>query len=159
VGYIQSIRTGNQTTYFCINYPTRALDIFMTTVKSNPSIAFRDFYLDALAAKVNSEQWRFIIGQRRNHLLELEGRYNVDGAEYANPNTVTRDLHLLARDWKTLQKDCLDFLVTIDFLDCSYRKLCEHWGTPGSTWGFDRTTDMRETFEVLRAQGKNYASW
>ena len=59
VGYIQSIRKGNQTTYFCINYPSRALDRFMASIKTNPSIAYRDFYLDILAAEDTCKQWRF----------------------------------------------------------------------------------------------------
>ncbi|KAF2645001.1 hypothetical protein P280DRAFT_535697 [Massarina eburnea CBS 473.64] len=158
VSYIQFIRTGNHTTYFCINYPSRALDRFMALLEADPSMAYRDFYLDALAADDAQKQWRFTIGQHRNMLLIYETHYKDDGSDYDGR---TRGLHRLTRDWSTLNQDCLDYVHTVEYLNRAYGKYCKsvESSTEKERWVVDWTTDMHETFEVLKAQSENCARW
>ncbi|KAF1959736.1 hypothetical protein CC80DRAFT_545178 [Byssothecium circinans] len=158
VGYIHSIRTSTQTTYFCVNYPSRALDRFKAALTADPENAYRDFYLDGLAADDACKQWRFTIGQRRNLLLTHETRYEDDRSDYSD---LTRKLHRLSRDWNTLNQDCLDCVNTLEFLNRAYGRYCKslEGRKTGARWEVDRSTDMHETFEVLRAQGENCARW
>lgn len=69
VGFTQFIRTRHQTTYFCINYPPHALTRLETLLEHDPSLAHRDFFLDALAADQNSKQWQYLIAQHRKELM------------------------------------------------------------------------------------------
>jgi hypothetical protein len=67
--FTQSIRTRDQTTYFCINYPPRALKRLEAQLRADPSYAQRDFAIDALAADESLKQWQILIGERRDQLL------------------------------------------------------------------------------------------
>jgi hypothetical protein len=68
-GFMQFIRTRHLRTYFCINYPSGALERFKAYINKTPSLVYRDFFLDALCADDCSKEWKHTIGQRRELLL------------------------------------------------------------------------------------------
>lgn len=72
-GFMQFIRTRHLRTYFCINYPSGALERFKAYLNKTPSLVHRDFFLDALCADDCLKAWQYKIGQRRELLLDHVG--------------------------------------------------------------------------------------
>jgi hypothetical protein len=69
IGFMQFIRTRHQRTYFCINYPSGALDRFNAYLRISQSLVFHDLFLDALCAKYCLEKWQKTMGELRKQLL------------------------------------------------------------------------------------------
>lgn len=69
-GFTQFTRTRNLRTYFCINYPSAALDRFKEDTKRTPSLVYRDFFLDALCEDDCLKGWQHSISERRELLLD-----------------------------------------------------------------------------------------
>jgi hypothetical protein len=67
---MQFIRTCHLRTYFCINYPSGALERFKAYLNKTPSLVYRDFFLDALCADDCLKEWGYTIGQRRQRLFD-----------------------------------------------------------------------------------------
>jgi len=72
-GFMQFIRTRRLRTYFCVNYPSSALERFKAYLNKTPSLVYRDFFLDALCADDCLKEWQFTIGQQRELLLDHVG--------------------------------------------------------------------------------------
>ncbi|KZM26397.1 hypothetical protein ST47_g2476 [Ascochyta rabiei] len=74
VSFIHAVREKQQTTYFCINYPSGARDRLEALFRHEKrrSVIHRDFFLDTLVADDSLKQWQFDIGQRRLVLLQFE---------------------------------------------------------------------------------------
>jgi hypothetical protein len=68
VSFNQFIATCDQSTYFCINYPSGARDRLKACIEKDASVAHRAFFLDTLAADDSLKQWQVAIGQRRAKL-------------------------------------------------------------------------------------------
>lgn len=68
-GFMQFVRTRHLRTYFCINYPSGALERFKAYLNWAPSLVYRDFFLNMLCADDCSKEWQYTIGQRRDRLL------------------------------------------------------------------------------------------
>jgi hypothetical protein len=169
---MQSTRKRNQTLYICINYPPRALDRFKSYLRQRPSLAYRDFFLDALAADDCLKEWQFSIGERREmlyihvSLIQLFilqrlsfGKEKLYEDEFIHFDAATRQLHNLARHWLTLQQDCLDFQTQLDFLRGTYTKYTQILQDDKNGWELDRTFSTGESLDVLRAQCENYVRW
>ncbi|CAI6340206.1 unnamed protein product [Periconia digitata] len=152
--YIQSIRTATQTIYFCINYPTYAMDRLIISLNFSPNVIHQDLYLDTLAAVDSCRQWREIIGLRRHKLLRHETKYADDTMDHL---TLTRNLHRLARDWNTLNQDCVDYVLTLDFLQRAYKKYRK--ALERSTWTAERNSNTEEYLNMLKCQGENCVRW
>jgi len=92
VSFIHLVRSKQQTTYFCINYPSGARDrleaIFQHTERRH--ILHRDFFLDTLLADDSLRQWQFDIGQRRLMLLQLEKDFEKAPTNPKVDNTTTK---------------------------------------------------------------------
>jgi hypothetical protein len=65
---MHSIRTPRQTTYFCLNYPSGAIERLERCVKQHSYVVHRNLFLDTLAADDSMKQWQYAIGQRREAL-------------------------------------------------------------------------------------------
>lgn len=152
---MQAIRTASSTTYFCINYPPSALGRFASSLKSNPAIAYRHFYLDILVAVDAGREWRKIIGERRSELLEHERMYA--GYKGGKKDTLTFTIHRLARDWNVLGQDCAEYVSAVDFLQRAYDKYCK--ATEQSTWKVEKSWNTQEYLGVLKSQGVNCEKW
>lgn len=68
VSFVQLVRTAKQTLYFCINFPSCAMTRLEAVVRSNPAMAHRDFFIDALIADDSLKQWQNELEHRRDLL-------------------------------------------------------------------------------------------
>ncbi|PSN71711.1 hypothetical protein BS50DRAFT_234525 [Corynespora cassiicola Philippines] len=155
-GITQSIRTRNTITYFCINYPSQALDRLQAYLQADPSLAYRDFFLDALCADDSLKQWQIDIGQRRSLLLYHERKYENEDIDF---DGATKQLHRLSRDLNTIGQDCRDFDAQLGFLNKTYHKYMNKLQDSKNNWRVDKSRDMGETFEALKSQCDNCARW
>ncbi|KAF2687246.1 hypothetical protein K458DRAFT_415510 [Lentithecium fluviatile CBS 122367] len=154
--FIQFLRTRYQTTYFCINCPSRTRERFEGYLAKNPKFAFRDFFIDALIADDSLKMWQEDIGERRNRLLDQERKYKGEDIEF---DTATRQLHKLSYDWHTLGQDCRDHLAQLDFIQRTYEKYMTRLQDPKNEWQVDKSNDMGETFEALKSTCDNCTRW
>lgn len=69
--YIQLTRTRDLCTYFCVNYPPSASRRLEKYLQKSPSLAYREFFLDALAADESVKTWQTVIGDRRRMLINF----------------------------------------------------------------------------------------
>lgn len=72
--YIQLTRTRDLCTYFCVNYPPSAGRRLKKYLQKSPSLAYREFFLGALAADESVKAWQTVIGDRRRKLINFERR-------------------------------------------------------------------------------------
>ncbi|KAL1656509.1 hypothetical protein SLS61_000973 [Didymella pomorum] len=74
VSFTHAIRAKQQSTYFCINFPSGARERLEAIYKyEDRRIVFhRDFFLDTLVADDSLKQWQVEIGERRLMLLGIE---------------------------------------------------------------------------------------
>ena len=68
-GFTQFTRTRNQRTYFCFNYPTGARRRLETCLRQNPQLAYREFFLDAMACDIFLKEWKRSSAERRETLV------------------------------------------------------------------------------------------
>ncbi|OAL49439.1 hypothetical protein IQ07DRAFT_568360 [Pyrenochaeta sp. DS3sAY3a] len=156
VSFIHFVRTRNQSSYFCINYPDFATQRLKAIVNSNPLLAHRDFLLDALVTDDSLKQWQHEIGTRRDTLQKYERLYQEEGTDF---KLATIQLHRVSRHWLTLGQDCADFKAQMEFVRESYvvyRKLLTGSSPP---WNIDRSADMRESFDMLISSCDTCMRW
>ncbi|KAF1947773.1 hypothetical protein EJ02DRAFT_390991 [Clathrospora elynae] len=156
VSFIHFVRTQSHSTYFCINYPAHGMTRLRTIVKSNPSLLHRDFLLDALVADDSLKQWQHEIGNRRDVLQQFERQYDDEATDF---KVSTIQLHRLARHWITLGQDSQDFYAQLSFLRESYVMYKKALGAEAAPWGFDKTADMYESFDMLLSQCDTCIRW
>ncbi|KAH7077769.1 hypothetical protein BKA63DRAFT_593022 [Paraphoma chrysanthemicola] len=149
VSFIHFIATSSQSTNFCINYPAGARDRLEELIKEDPSVLYRPFFLDTLAADDSLKRWQIDIGQRRQKLREFEVAYNSDRVEY---DAATRDLHEMSLQWLSLGQDCMDLKLQMDFLRDAYMRYEEKVRANTFIWTVDLIEDVRDTIDVLRSQ-------
>ncbi|KAF2828409.1 hypothetical protein CC86DRAFT_465246 [Ophiobolus disseminans] len=149
VSFIHSIRTRHRTTYFCINFPSYALERLKAVIKSQPSVAYRDFFLDALVADDSLKQWQFEISHRRDALQIFEKQYEDEHIDF---HSSTIQLHRLSRHWLTLGQDCMDFHVQLKFLSEAYISYTKAVSAQKPAWNHDKAVNMYESFGTLISQ-------
>lgn len=73
MSFTHAIRAKQQSTYFCINFPSGARERLEAIYKyEDRRIVFhRDFFLDTLVADDSLKQWQVEIGERRLMLLGI----------------------------------------------------------------------------------------
>lgn len=130
--YIQLTRTRYLCTYFCVNYPPSARRRLEKYLQKSHSLAYREFFLDALTADESVKTWQMVIGDRRRMLINFERRQPS-----VNMDTVTKDLHILSRDWYILHQDISDLSVQLRFLKNSYCKYIKTLEDDDTRWLID----------------------
>ncbi|KAF2745121.1 hypothetical protein M011DRAFT_527898 [Sporormia fimetaria CBS 119925] len=156
VSYIHFLRTEHTRTYFCINYPSRAREKITAYLKRYPEFAYRDFFLDAVAADDCLKEWHLNIGERRESVLHHERKYEDEAIDF---NTATRQLHSLARDWHTLEQGCSILQTQLGFLRQVYEKYISLCCDSKNAWSVDVTSTMGESLDALRSRCDNYTKW
>ncbi|KAF2263761.1 hypothetical protein CC78DRAFT_266653 [Lojkania enalia] len=154
ISFTQFLRTHHSRTYFCINYPCLAFDRFKSYLQHNPKLAYREFFLDALAADDSLDVWQTNIGKRREMLLGHERKYE---GEHFDFNTAPRELHRLSRDWHILGQDCRDLLAQLDFLLAMYTKYMAI--LPEAGWEVEKSSNTDESLAVYRSMCDNLERW
>jgi hypothetical protein len=71
ISYIQYRRCGNTRTYFCVNYPNDARQRLAEVLRGKPQLAYREIFIDALAADESLKAWKIILGNRRRKLVNF----------------------------------------------------------------------------------------
>jgi hypothetical protein len=59
---MHSIHKRHQTTYFCMNYPLRAIERLQACVERKPGLLYRELFLDTLARDDSMKKWQQDIG-------------------------------------------------------------------------------------------------
>ncbi|KAF2872052.1 hypothetical protein BDV95DRAFT_571294 [Massariosphaeria phaeospora] len=154
--FTQFVRTRFNRTYFCINYPSRAIVRLKEYIEQDSNLLYRDFFLDLLAAHESLKEHQFNIGDRREQLLKHERKYEDEHIQF---NHATRELHRLTRDWHTLGQDCIDLHVQLKFLQDSHKKYVQNLHHSQSAWEVDTSMSTGESFEVLISECDNCARW
>ncbi|KAF2271805.1 uncharacterized protein EI97DRAFT_243409 [Westerdykella ornata] len=157
VSFTQFIRTRGEVTYFCINYPSRAREKLEAYLRQHPSYAYREFFIDAVAANDCFKGWQLVVGERRESLLYLERKYAGD--TNIDFNLATRQLHDLSKDWYTLEQDIWAYNSQIRFLKESLDIYLSKLSDPSVDWMVDKFSTTGESFEVLQSQAESLSRW
>ncbi|KAF2107878.1 hypothetical protein BDV96DRAFT_693097 [Lophiotrema nucula] len=152
--FTQFLRTRNCRTYFCINYPTSAREQLALHLKQTPTLIYREFFIDALAAAETLRRWRDLIAQRRESLFAHERKYDDENIDFS---TAPRELHRLTRDWHTLSQDCSDMATMFEFLRKTSRKYIKD--VSAASWPVDKSSNTDESFEIMGAEVENLVRW
>ena len=140
-------------TYFCLNYPARALQRFTEIIHKDPAQVHRKFLLDILAVSECLDAWQIVISRKRSQLVKQferpftleEGKLKSPSFSSENPvqertiDDATQELHILSRDWHILWQDISDFEEQITFLMSSHKRYCSQfetreYGTQGKSY-------------------------
>ncbi|RYP22955.1 hypothetical protein DL765_001413 [Monosporascus sp. GIB2] len=155
ISFTQLIRTRSLRTYFCINYPVRAIARLKQYLHRRPTLACREFFLDVLAADESIRVWQRLIGEHRGKLLELEGLTLDD----FNVDTSTITLHYLSRDWHIILQDISDLCSQLQFFQKAYGKYLKNLRNPRNGWLVDTASNTNESFEALESRCNIYRRW
>ncbi|KAF2006936.1 hypothetical protein P154DRAFT_480762 [Amniculicola lignicola CBS 123094] len=156
VSFTQFVRTQYGRTYFCINYSSSALNRLKPYVDRTPSLAYRDFFIDAISADESLKEMQIDIDHRRESLIKHEKKYEDEDIIF---DTATRELHRLARHWLTLTQDLTDFHIQLKFLKESYHKYVQLAQDPKHNWIVSAPSNIAESLDVLKSQCDNYVRW
>jgi hypothetical protein len=83
LSFMQYTRTRNNSTFFCINYPDGALHRLKKHLQRDPALAFREYFLDALAAADCMAAWKSTISRNRRVLVDLV-QLSLNSESYGN---------------------------------------------------------------------------
>ncbi|KAH7139396.1 hypothetical protein B0J11DRAFT_42377 [Dendryphion nanum] len=156
VGFYQFTRTRLGRTYFCFNYPPRALERLRAYVERKPSLLYRDFFLDALSAQETSQSWQRMINERRLILVDYERRQDRMDNDFDN---ATRELHTLASSWHIFRQDCEELLGTLDFLLKTHEKYLDTLQGQNPAWEISKTRDSGDSLQAIRNQIYKDSCW
>ncbi|KAF9740009.1 hypothetical protein PMIN01_02644 [Paraphaeosphaeria minitans] len=112
--------------------------------------------------RTRSQTIYFCINYPSEDLKRFKIYLNID-AQFAYceffPDALSADECLLSYDWNTLSQDSRDQAEQLAFLSRTYEKYTTRLGDSRNDWDFDKSHDMRETFEVLKSQCDNHYRW
>ncbi|KAF2827053.1 hypothetical protein CC86DRAFT_350313 [Ophiobolus disseminans] len=157
ISYIHMMREQHGSTYFCINYPTRARSTLMARLNKAPESVHQDFLIDYLAADGSLSQWQLDIGSKRKILIEKEKTYKAMTMK-AGFDKETRDLHGMSREWLALREDLVAFDAQLGFLRDAHNMLVDI--KPKTTkWNVAGIHEACNPFDVLVSQAGICSRW